>query len=37
VLRELAPGVDVEQVRASTGPPLTVDAQPATIGVLVDG
>ena len=37
VLRELAPGVDAEQVQASTGPPLTVDAQPATIGVLVDG
>ena len=37
VLRELAPGVDAEQVQASTGPPLTVDARPATIGVLVDG
>jgi 3-oxoacid CoA-transferase subunit B len=37
VLRELAPGVDAEQVQASTGPPLTVDAEPATIGVLVDG
>lgn len=37
VLRELAPGVDAEQVQASTGPPLTVDAQPKTIGVLVDG
>ncbi len=37
LLRELAPGVDADQVRASTGPPLTVDAQPATIGVRVDG
>jgi 3-oxoacid CoA-transferase subunit B len=37
VLRELAPGVDAEQVQAGTGPPLIVDAQPPTIGVLVDG
>ena len=37
VLREIAPGVDVAQVRAGTGPPFTVDAELSTIGVLDDG
>jgi 3-oxoacid CoA-transferase subunit B len=31
VLRELAPGVTVDEVRAATGAPLEVPAEPATM------
>ena len=33
VLRELAPGVSLEEVRAATGVPLILDGEPATIDV----
>jgi len=31
VVRELAPGVDIEELREKTGPPITVDQQAVTI------
>ena len=34
LLRELAPGVTVDEVRAATGAPLQVPAEPATMASL---